>query len=92
MVQTAAVRMPAMITGAPAAARPAAALARRHADAVGGLVDRRIDADDAGHAVPQDRQHGVERQRQQRRQEAERREAVAEQPLRDSAESASSSG
>ena len=54
---------------------PEEPLARRHADAVGGLDHGRIDAGEPGDAVPQDRQHRIERQRQQRRQEAERRKA-----------------
>ena len=44
---------------------------------------RRIDAEDAGDAVPEDRQHGVERQGEQRGQEAERRKALAEGALAD---------
>jgi hypothetical protein len=44
IVHTAAVRMPAISTGAPVAPRPVAASAMRHADAVGRLDHRRIDA------------------------------------------------
>ena len=53
-------------------------LHRRHADTDGRLLDRSVDAEHAGDRVPEDRQHRVERQRQQRRQEPERRELEAE--------------
>ncbi|MGY3657298.1 hypothetical protein ACVJ19_003961 [Bradyrhizobium sp. USDA 376] len=58
-------------------------LTRRHADALGGLDQRRIDAVEAGDAVAQHRQHRIERQRQHRRQKAERREGNAEPGERD---------
>ena len=54
------------------------ALAVGHADALGRLHHRRIDTRKPGHAVPQDRQHGIEAERQQRGQEAKGRETVAE--------------
>ena len=59
---------------------PEQALPRRHADAVGRLDIGGVDAEEAGDAVAQDRQHRIERQRQQRRQESERGHAEAERP------------
>ena len=50
-------------------------LAARHADAVGGLEISGVDAEQRGDAVAQDRQHRIDRERQERRQEAECRHA-----------------
>ncbi len=58
------------------------ALPIRHADAARGLAKRRIEIQDAGHAVADHGKHRVERERQQRRQEPECREAYAEEPRR----------
>ena len=57
-------------------------LAPRHADALRGFRNRRIDAGEAGHGIPQDRQNGIKRQRGDRRQEAEGRNGEAETILR----------
>ena len=61
-----------------------------HADDARGFAQARIDAVEAGHGVAQDRQHRIERQRQHRRQEAERRKSFAEDALGQGALSASS--
>ena len=72
-VHTTAVRMPARITGsASGSSTREQALPGRHPHAVGGLQRGRVHADDAGHGIAQDGQHGVEDQRGQRRPEAER--------------------
>ncbi len=49
-----------------------------HADALRGLEDGGIDAFQAGDGIAQHRQHGIERQRQHRGQEAERGKAQSE--------------
>lgn len=52
-------------------------LATRHPHAVRRLDDRGIETGEAGDAVPEDRQQRIEHQREQRREEAERRDAPA---------------
>ena len=54
----------------------------RHADAARRFDHGRVEIQDAGDAVANDRQHRIEREREQRRQEAERGEARAEDALR----------
>ena len=73
-----AVRTPAISIGRRAAARRAIVAAVRHADAACGFDHGWIEIDDAGHAVADHRQHRIERQCKQRRQEAERGEPDAE--------------
>ena len=73
IVQTAAVRMPARITGAPSGSSTRRKRWRgRHAEPVGGLDHGGIDALERGDAVAHDRQQRIEAERDQRRQEAKR--------------------
>ncbi len=53
-------------------------LPRRHADALRRFQDRRIDALQPGDGVAQHRQHRIERERQHRGQESERRKTKSE--------------
>ena len=50
----------------------------RHADAARRHLDRRLDAGERGDRVAQDRQHRIERQREQGRQKAQSAETEAE--------------
>ena len=78
IVHTAAVRMPARITGAPSGSSTISkSLAPGHADAVGRLDHAGSIALDRGDAVADDRQQGIEAERDQCRQEAERRDGEA---------------
>lgn len=52
----------------------------RHADRIRRLGNSGVDADEASDAVADDRQQRIERQRDQRRQEAERRDTAADHP------------
>ena len=55
----------------------------RHADRIGGAGDGGVEPGQPGDAVAQDRQHRIERQGEQRGQEAERGDAPADQPRQD---------
>ena len=79
ITQTAAVRMPGHDhRQSQRHLHHAQRLQPRHADALRGFRDGRVDGGEAGDGVSQHRQHAVERERQHRGQEAQRREAEPE--------------